>query len=320
MSRHLPPLLAVRAFEAAARHGSFSRAAEDLCVTAGAVGHQIKALEAWLDVPLFERGPRSVELTEAGRRYFGEVKAVLERLESCSQDIRRMAQSSEVTLTAMPSFVTRWLMPRLGGFQQAHPDIEVRVLASVPPVDFARDRVDLAIRLGCGPYPGLQACTLMHEYYVPVASPAFAARLGSSGPAQRLLAANLLHDEYEVRIPDQIDWPRWARAQGDARAHGGQWSRGMHFSHTYLSLEAATAGQGLAMASSVLAGGALLNGALSRLADVWLPGPYAYRLLWPADRTPSERVAHVISWIQREARQFLEAMHGGLQLPGNPLE
>ena len=318
MPRRLPPLLAVRAFEAAARLNGFSRAAEELCVTPGAVGHQIKALEAWLGVNLFERGARSVELTESGRRYCGEVTAVLERLESCSDEVRRMAQTNEITLTAMPSFVTRWLMPRLGNFQARHPDIEVRVLASVPPVDFARDRVDLAIRLGSGSYPGLVARSLMPEHYMPLASAALARRLGRAGPADRLLASNLLHDEYEVRIPDQIDWPRWARAQRAGSTTDARWRRGMRFSHSYLTLDAAGAGQGVAMASSVLAGRALLAGVLAPLSDAWLAGPYAYHLLWPADRPLNARAERLASWIEDEVSVFLGDMKRRFKLPQTP--
>ncbi len=315
MSRRIPPLLAVRAFEAAARQASFSKAAEELFVTPGAVGHQIKLLEASLGVKLFERGPRSVALTDVGRRYFGEVQAVLERLEICSEDVRRTAQSNEVTLTAMPSFVTRWLMPRLGRFQASHPDVEVRLLASVPPVDFSRDRVDLAIRLGAGNYPAMQAVEIMREYFLPVASEAVAARVGAKGGPTRLFEAGLLHDEYEVRIPDQIDWPRWARMRFGNSVADAKWSRGMHFSHSYLTLDAATAGQGVAMASSVLAGTALMEGSLLPLDERWLPGPYAYRLLYPRDRPPSERVERLAQWIEAEARAFLEGLNKRFKLP-----
>lgn len=188
--------------------------------------HQIKLLEASLGAKLFERGARSVALTDLGQRYFGEVQAVLERLEICTDDVRRMASSNEVTLTAMPSFMTRWLMPRLGRFQSKNEDVEVRLLASVPPVDFARDRVDLAIRLGSGSYPGMHATEILREYYIPVAAEPLASRLGSSCEPARLLSAGLLHDEYEVRIPDQIDWPRWARLRVSGGSPGPHWSKG----------------------------------------------------------------------------------------------
>lgn len=305
MSRRLPPLLAVRAFEAAARHGGFTRAADELCVSAGAVGHQVRLLEHWLGQVLFVRRARSVELTEAGRQYCTEVRGLLDELERASLALRHGRDADEVTVTAMPSFVTRWLMPRLGAFRAAHPDVEVRLLASVPPVDFARDQVDLAVRLGSGPYPGLAAERLLPEFFCAVASPAFlAARGGLLAPAQ-LSSAPLLHDEYEARIPEQMDWARWFTAHGLARArgHAGQ---GMRFSHTYLTLDAAAAGQGVALASDVLAADAVRAGLLARAAGDVLPGPYAYHLLHNPASAARRPVLQFAAWLRTAAGLFAQ--------------
>ncbi|HSV50780.1 MAG TPA: transcriptional regulator GcvA [Burkholderiaceae bacterium] len=305
MARNLPPMLSVRAFEAAARHGGFARAGEELCVSAGAVGHQVKLLEEWLGVDLFVRRPRSVELTESGRHYFSQVKGILEDLERASLDVRRWRDDGEVTVTAMPSFVTRWLMPRLGRFRAAHPDIEVRLLASVPPVDFTRDQVDLAVRLGTGPYPGMAAEHLLDEHFFALASPAFMAQVAQRGAlsVQQLLGLTLLHDEHEPRIPEQMDWPRWFGTHGIAKA-SPRMGQGLRFSHTYLTLDAATAGQGVALASDVLAGDGMRAGALVVAAGNALKGPYAYHLLRNSATASRSQVARFAQWLVDEAQAF----------------
>ena len=297
MQRQLPPLPAVRAFEAAARLGSFVRAGEELCVSPGAVGHQIRQLEEWLGVPLFSRGARSVELSAIGKRYFLEVKPLLEELERASLAVREAHGNDEVTVSAMPSFVTRWLMPRLGAFRAQHADIEVRLLASVPPVDFARDRVDVAIRLGAGPYPGLSPEVLMEETFHAVAQPALCKRLSS---VKDIIAQTLLHDEYEPRIPEQLDWTRWCAAQG-LKAGPARLRQGLHFSHTYLALDAAAAGQGVALASYALAGDAVAQGLLALAPGAPVTGPYRYHLLAPAPANQRPQVMALCAWLRQEA-------------------
>lgn len=290
-------MLAVRAFESAARLGSFVRAGEELCVSPGAVGHQVRQLEDWLGEPLFLRGARSVELTGTGRRYYLEVRSLLEELERASVAIRDARVTDEVTVSAMPSFVTRWLMPRLGAFRALHADIEVRLLASVPPVDFVRDRVDLAVRLGGGPYPGLSAEVLMEETFVAVAHPRVCDQLQS---VQDVVQQTLLHDEYEQRIPEQIDWARWCTAQG-LKAGPARLRQGLRFSHTYLTLDAAAAGQGVAVASNVLAGDAVAQGLLSIAPGKAVAGPYRYHLLVPASSTSRPQVRAFCDWLRQEA-------------------
>lgn len=305
----LPPLSAVRAFEAAARHAGFARAGQELCVSPGAVGHQVRQLEDWLGVMLFVRGPRSVTLTEAGRRYFAEVRELLQELERASLALKDHGASDEVTVTAMPSFVTRWLMPRLGGFRAQHPAVEVRLLASVPPVDFAAERVDVAIRLGTGPYPGLEAEPLLRESYQAVCSPAIASRLRAPGD---LPAQTLLHDEHEPRIPEQVDWPRWFAAQKAALprkvAHPPAALRqGLRFSHTYLTLDAAAAGQGVAVASDVLAADAVRQGLLAVAPGAAVRGPYRYWLLTTRAGAARPQVGAFCAWLRTQARVFAAA-------------
>jgi LysR family glycine cleavage system transcriptional activator len=300
MARDLPPMLAIRAFEAAARHASFVRAGAELHVTAGAVGHQVRQLEEWLGLPVFVRRPRSVHLTDAGRRYFDEVRGLLDDLEQMSAALKGAGAPAEVTVTAMPSFVTRWLMPRLGRFRALHPAIEVRLLASVPPVDFTRDRVDLAIRLGTGPYPQHHAEVLLDETFHALASPALAASVDG---ARDLANHTLLHDEFEPRIAEQIDWPRWLAAQGAGRV-GARLRQGLRFSHTYLALDAAAAGQGIAVASTVLAGDAVDQGLLALCPGKGVPGPYRYHLLTARGGGQREQVRLLCAWLREEASRF----------------
>lgn len=300
----LPPLAAVRAFEAAARHASFARAGQELCVSPGAVGHQVRQLEDWLGVMLFARGPRSVALTDAGRRYHAEVRELLQELERASLALKDHGASDEVTVTAMPSFVTRWLMPRLGGFREQHPAVEVRLLASVPPVDFATERVDVAIRLGTGPYPGLEAVPLLRETYLAVCAPALARRLRTP---RDLLPQTLLHDEYEPRIPQQVDWPRWFAAQdavGKRAQPAAALRQGLRFSHSYLALDAAAAGQGVAVASDVLAADALRQGLLAAAPGTGVRGPYRYWLLTTRAAAARPQVSAFCAWLRAEARAF----------------
>ncbi len=293
-------MLAIRAFEAAARHVSFARAGDELCITAGAVGHQVRLLEQWLGRALFVRRPRAIELTEVGHRYFVDVRALLQELERASLSLRDAADDTEVTVSAMPSFVTRWLMPRLGRFRTRHPQIEVRLLASVPPVDFAKDRVDLAIRLGVGAYAGLTSEVLLTETCHALAHPALGARIGRVAD---VLSCTLLHDEYEPRIAQQVDWPRWCQAQG-LHASARRLRQGLRFSHTYLTLDAAAAGQGLAVASDVLAGDALEQGRLVRVAGAPVRGPYQYHLVRPQASGARPPVDAFCDWLRQEAADF----------------
>lgn len=296
-------MLAIRAFEVAARLGGFAKAGDELCVTPGAVAHQVKLLEEWLGATLFLRHARHVELTDVGRTYWSQVHALLDELEQCSAAVRRWSDDQGVTISALPSFVTRWLMPRLTDFRRQHPDIDVRVLASVPAVDFARDRVDLAIRLGQDTYPGLVATPMLAEHFVAVASPALLERIGHISDPRDLAGQPLLHDEYETRIPEQIDWARWFQLRGIPVSSQRVLS-GLHFSHSYLTIEAAIAGQGIALQSDVLTGDLVASGQLQILCGPPATGPYRYTLLRTAASDERPRVRTLASWLMEQAREF----------------
>src|SRR5713226_7766949 len=173
MPRRLPPLNALKAFEAAARHESFTRAAEELCVTQGAVSHQVKALEAELGLRLFNRERQRLVITDAGRSYLEVVRDAFDRLAAGTNRLVQLQKTGVLTVTTSPNFATKWLVHRLGKFVEAHPDIDLRVSASLQHIDFAREDIDLAIRHGDGQWPGMSVTRLCAEELFPVCSPKF---------------------------------------------------------------------------------------------------------------------------------------------------
>jgi LysR family glycine cleavage system transcriptional activator len=305
MSRRLPPLAALHAFEAAARNDGFQRAGAELHVSAGAIAHHVKQLEAWLGVPLFQRLPRGVALTAAGRRYAEALRPILNSLAEVSEAVRSQGDERVVTVSATQSFATRWLMPRLGSLRDQQPDIDLRVLASTHPADLARDGVDAAIRLGPGNYPGLKVDAMQEEWFSAVCSPAFrAAATGLNTPAD-LPRYTLLHDEPEPRVPDEIDWARWLHACGVGYSGGS----GPRFSHTYLTLEAAAGGQGIAIAAEPLIAADLRMGRLVRLFTQRVRGPYRYYLLRATDARPL--VQAFCDWVLEQMRSEQAAAEEG---------
>src|SRR5262245_61187968 len=172
MPRRLPPLNALRAFEAAARHGSFTVAADELCVTQGAVSHQVKALEEELGLKLFIREHQRLVLTEAGRLYLETTRDALDRIAAGTERLLQRHSAGTLTVSTSPNFAAKWLVHRLGRFAETHAGIDLRVSASLQHVDFARDDVDFAIRHGIGQWPGLHVVRLCVEQLFPVCSPA----------------------------------------------------------------------------------------------------------------------------------------------------
>src|SRR5213083_2117619 len=171
MPRRLPPLNALKAFEAAARHESFTRAAEELCVTQGAVSHQVKALEAELGLKLFNRERQRLVITEAGRAYLVVVRDAFDRIGDGTERLLQRQRGGALTVTTSPDFAAKWLVHRLGRFAEAHPDIDLRVSATMHQVDFAREEVDLAVRHGDGNWAGLDVARLCSEQLFPVCAP-----------------------------------------------------------------------------------------------------------------------------------------------------
>ncbi len=278
---NLPSLNALRSFEAAARLGSLTRAAVELHVTQSAVSHQVRGLEEELGVLLFERRPRALRLTPAGAalaRAAGKAFSVL------LDGARRVgaARPRPLTVSVLPSFGARWLLPRLARFRAGHPEIELRIRASAELAHFGRDEVDSAVRYGPRVPRGLHAELLLSEDLFPVCAPRLQRRLRSIGDLRRF---PLLHDESEAR---QGGWREWLVAAG---GEGFDWERGTTFSDAHLMLEAAAGGQGVALARSALAEVDLAAGRLARPFAVSVPARYRYYFVCPkaALRRPEVR-------------------------------
>jgi LysR family transcriptional regulator, glycine cleavage system transcriptional activator len=299
MSR-LPPLNALRAFEAAARHLSFLKAAEELHVTPGAVSQQVKALEEQLGVALFRRLPRGVLLTDAGQLYGKRLGDIFEQMHRATAEIRRDREPSGLTVSTMLSFAARWLIPRLGAFNLAHPDITVRVLADGRLTDFAAEDVDLALRYGPGKYAGLHVELLFPEMVFPVCSPALMAGPHPIRTFDDLRYHTLLHDEPDPSYHN-LSWQHWLTMQG---VHHIDTRAGPRFSYTHMSLQAAIGGLGVALGTDVLADEDLAAGKLVRPFQQGLLSEHSYWLVCPEPALARPRVQAFREWILSPAARF----------------
>ncbi|MXU63999.1 transcriptional regulator GcvA [Oceanomicrobium pacificus] len=272
MPDRLPPLTALRAFEAAARHMSFADAAAELNVTPAALSYQIKNLEEHLGAPLFRRLNRAVELTEAGRSLQPGVAQGFESLTRAWRSVRRRRDGSVLTVTAGPAFTATWLAPRLFGFSAAHPEIELRFVATLRLLDFERDDVDVAIRFGLGGDDGFRSERLNSEALTPVMVPELAARYPT---AESLRDAPLIHDESLGFLSPPPDWAAWFTAAG-LEPPG---SRGAHFSGADQAIASALAGGGVLMGRLSLVSGPLREGTLVAPFPLTLTIDAHYRLV-----------------------------------------
>ena len=287
MTRKLPPLGTLRAFEAAARLESFSRAADEISVTHGAVSHQIRSLERELGAPLFTRSGRRVVLTGVGRHFAERVHAALQELGEAAQFVRRSKGDRAISVSMTPGFAARWLMPRLGRFMERHPMIAVNMHASNTLVDFERDQVDLAVRFGPGTWPDVEAQKFLDEEFFPVASPRF-----NRG---RLPAQPSELGRFQLMRSDDEPWTPWFRVAGVRLKE----PHSLIFSDSNLLVQAAVDGRGIALARSSIAEGDLRGGKLVRLFNVAVPAPGATYLVWPKGRL-SANAALFRDWLLEE--------------------
>ncbi len=292
MVDRLPSLNAMRAFEAAARHLSFSRAADELHVTKAAISHQIKALEEDLGLPLFRRLNRALMLTDAGQTLYPAMTEALGLMSAAVARLKKQDETGVLTVTTLDSVAAIWLVPRLGRFRRSHPEIDVRITTSDESVDFARVNVDLAIRYGSGHWPGVHTERLMTEELFPVCAPSL---LGAGPPLKTpsdLKHHTLLHD-YGI-----VGWRMWLMAIGETTIDV---ERGPQYQHSNLVLQAAAQGDGIALARSVLAEDALAAGRLVKPFDISVPADYAYYLVCPTDHLKRPKVEAFRDWLLAEA-------------------
>jgi LysR family glycine cleavage system transcriptional activator len=295
--RRLPPLNALRAFEAAARHLNFSRAADELSVTPGAVSQQIQNLEDYVGASLFRRTPRGLLLTDAAQTALPALREAFDRLAEAASLLTAAVDGRRLTLTAAPSFAAKWLVPRLGRFEAAHPLVDVWLSADMELVDFAAGEIDLAIRYGAGPYPGLEAIRLMSETVVPVISPALMAANPLNEPAD-LKGHVLLHDGSPDADDSCPDWQMWLAARGLKGVDG---ARGPRFNQSSLVIEAALGGRGVALAKRTLAQDDLDAGRLIVPMQITTSVDFAYYVVHPKAKGRLAQVKAFVAWITAEA-------------------
>jgi LysR family transcriptional regulator, glycine cleavage system transcriptional activator len=292
LPRRLPPLNALKTFEAAARHASFTQAAEELCVTQGAVSHQVKALEAELGLKLFNREHQRLVITEAGRTYLEVVRDALDRIAAGTERLLQRQSAGALTVSTSPNFASKWLVHRLARFATAHPGIDLRISASLHHVDFAREDVDLAIRHGDGQANGLHVTRLCTEELVVVCSPKLLAGRNALRKPADLARHTLLH------INDRKDWVRWLEA---ADAKNVDVSRGPILNQASMAIDAAVDAQGVALARSALAARDLIDGRLVRPFALALPVPYAYWIVCPKATANLPKIVTFRDWLLAEA-------------------
>ena len=298
MRRQLPPLNALRAFEAAARHMSITQAASELRVTPAAISHQIRILEDHVGLPLFMRNGRGLALTDAGSAGLRDLREGFARLGAAMDAIDSLGEAGVLSVSVAPSFAAKWLLPRLDGFQAAHPEIDVHVSASMDLTDFVKDGVDLAIRYGAGRYSDLSVERLLAESVVPVCSPEFLQRQGPfSGPAD-LVEATLLHDDSPDNDPSCPNWEMWLTAAGARHIDA---ARGPRFNQSSLVIEAAVLGRGIALAKTALAARDLRQGRLVQPFASAMKVDFAYFIVAPRAKLNLPKVSYFIDWLRNEA-------------------
>ena len=290
--RKLPPMSTLRSFEAAARLLSFSRAADELLVTHGAVSRSIRTLEDYLGIKLFKRNIRAVVLTQAGANYFFVVRELLDKLSSATVTLMDQQSSGVVNVSTLDSFAAKWLVPRLFRFSQKHGDIDVRLATSEQLANFSSDGIDLVIRYGRGTYPGLTSELLVKEELTPVCSP----KLMQGEHPPRTLADlrhhTLIHDEFP------IDWVSWLRFAGapeiDAR-------RGIRFQSSVHAVQAAVQGDGIVLGRSALVADDLKAGRLVQPFALTQPTDLAYYVVYPPQSIARYKVKAFRDWLIDEA-------------------
>ncbi len=295
----LPPLTALRSFEAASRHGSFSRAADELCVTHGAVSRQVKVLEDWAGVALFDRVGKRVVLTSAGRRFADKVSSAFGDIAAAARTLRAEQGAVRVlTLNVLPTFAMRWLLPRLSKFQFAHPQIELRLVTSDQPLDrTAPGQFDVAVRRKSTlPAREFRTGIVFTEDELPVCSPAFANANPIGDPADIKSLPLLVADTRAG------SWDRWFAAAGESGVSSEASLR--RFDHFYLALQAAIDGLGLALGPLPLIEEDLAQGRL--VAPLSEPKLSAVPYCWAVRSSESDdpAVMQFLSWLEEEALAF----------------
>ncbi len=299
MSRRLPPLNSLRVFEAAARHLSFTRAAEELFVTQAAVSHQIKALEEFLGLKLFRRRNRSLLLTEEGQSYFLDIKDIFSSLAEATDKVLERSEKGTLTISLPPSFAIQWLVPRLADFNQQEPDIDVRIKAADMEEGSLTDDVDVAIYYGRGHWSGLRADKLYQEFLIPLCAPSLLMGNKSLETLTDLKHHTLLHDT------SRKDWKQFVK---ENHLDGVNVNHGPIFSHSTMVLQAAAHGQGIALGNNVLAQPEMDAGRLIAPFDQVLMTQNAFYVVCHEKQADTGRIATFRDWMLAKAQSEQEEL------------
>jgi len=299
MSRRLPPLASIRAFEAAARLGSAKQAADELFVTPSAVSHQIKSLEGFLETALFVRRRRQLELTPAGERYLSAVSHALDEIDLATRRVRAASNSGAVNISVAPSFLTRWLVPRVRQFQDLYPDIELRLSPNSEPVDFAWSDIDMAVYFGEGHWPDVEVFFLHEVVLVPVCSPRFVEAKSPIAHVQELVEHTLI--DVSTR---PTEWDEFL-AHFDARRH--RRTKRLSFSNTSLAVGAAMEDLGIALADRQLIAREVRYGQLVIPLDIAVPLKQGFYLVYQQGRQLTEGMQAFFDWVMAEIQRDRDA-------------
>ena len=296
MVRRLPPLSALRAFEATARHESMARAAEELHVTPAAVSHQIRKLEEWLGIRLFQRLKGQFRLAPAGKAYLASIGEAFNQIWDATERLAVSDSNRIVTFLGSPSFIAKWLLPRVPLFRNAHPSIDLRLVGLTQPIDLSQQLIDIAVGFGWeAPADMARIPWLPYEVFA-VCSPKLRDRSSIRTPAD-VLRYPLIHDE-GLQVYDQIDWGTYLRAAGVAKP---EVSRGLRLNAASAAYDMAIDGHGIVLARSVLVEDDLRSGRLVRLFDVALPGEITYDIIYPKDAIAVARIRVIKEWLQSQS-------------------
>lgn len=302
--RRLPPLNALRAFEAAARHLNFSRAADELAVTPGAVSQQIQNLEDYIGAALFKRTPKGLLLTDGAQTALPALREAFDRLAEAASLLTAGPDGRRLTVSVAPSFAAKWLMPRLGRFEEAYPNVDVWISAGLELVDFNAGETDVAVRYGSGRYPGLEVTKLMAETVIPVAAPGLLAQTPLE-TVEDLAQHTLLHDGSPDADDSCPDWTMWLAARG---VRGVDGARGPRYNQSSLVIEAAVNGRGVALAKRTLAQADLDAGRLVAPLQIATAVDFAYFLVHPKPKGRLTQVKAFVAWLTKEAQAHEAAL------------